>query len=310
MSKSFCDNGCLSPTTDTCVQYTGPDIDTIGIKGDMYYDELTVNLANALVEHIEKKVELECLYDNTCGNCEPFVTIPVAVQSIIRKLCALTAEDVAYTGALYCIGDGSMSSEAVKLLNRTFNYSVGVNPVGSSLSYNLIEGTSNLPEGYALGTTRVTISGKKKGGKTLISAPNGQVSSVPIENDRYPVNMQVDVDVNTPTGTVRMNKNVNIPSPAAASYTTFFDIKDFTSPDTSNLKLGKAVEMIAAQVCANTSYIDQLKNLQLPKSDNFNSGGSGIESALGALFAAVTGLASELEALKESNENSCPGGNC
>lgn len=308
--SNFCDNGCLSPTTDVCVEYTGPDIDVIGIKGGMYYDEVTVKLANALVEHIEKKVELKCLYDNTCGNCEPFVTIPVAVQSIINKLCALTAEDVAYTGALYCIGDGSMSGEAVKLLGRTFSYTVGVNSVGSSIAYNLTEGTSSLPEGYALGNARVTISGKKKGGKTIISSPNGLVSSVPVENDRYPLNMQVDVDINTPTGTVRMNKNVSIPSPAAASYNTIFDIKDFTSPDTSNLKLGKAVDMIAAQVCANTSYIDQLKNFQLPKSDNFNSGGSGIESAIAALFAAVSGLASEVEAIGESNNNSCPGGNC
>ena len=307
--SNFCNNGCLSPTTDVCVEYTGPDIDVIGIKSGMYYDEVTVKLADALVKHIEQKVELNCLYDNTCGNCEPFVTIPVAVQSIINKLCSLTAEDVSYTGSLYCIGDGSMSGEAVKLLGRTFNFTVVSNPVGFFVSYNLIDGTSSLPEGYALGTSRVIISGKKKGGKTILSSPNGLVSSVPVENDRYPINMQVDVDINTPTGTVRLNKNVSIPSPAAGSYNTFFDVKDFTSPDTSNLKLDKVVDLLAAQVCANTSYIDQLKNIQLPKGDNFNSGGTGVESALGALAAAVVALASEVESLKTINNNNCSG-NC
>lgn len=307
---SFCDNGCLDPTTDVCVEYTGPDIDVIGIKGGMFYDEVTVKLANALVDHIEKKVELKCLYDNTCGNCEPFVTVPVAVQSIINKLCALTAEDISYNGSLYCIGDGSMSTDAVRLLGRTFNYSVGVNPIGSSLSYNLIDGTSNLPEGYALGNTRVTISGKKKGGKSLITSNNGTVLTAPIENDRYPLNMQVDVDVNTPNGTVRMSKNVSVPTPAAMSQNTFFDIKDFTSPDTSNLDLGKFCDLLAAQVCSNTNYIDQLRNLQLPQTDSFNAGGSGIESALGAIVGALAGLYSEIESLKNSSQNGCSGGNC
>lgn len=306
-----CNNGCLDPTTDGCVEYTGPDIDVVGIRGGMYYDELTVNLANTLVSHIERKVELKCLYDDTCGNCEPFLQVPEAVQSIINKLCSLTAEDVSYKGALYCIGNGSMSSEAVTLLGRTFNYSVGTTPSGSSISYNLNESVKNLPEGYALGATRVTVSGKKKRGQSMISSTDGQVLSVPVENDRYPVNMQVDIDVNTPNGTVRMNKNVSIPSPIANSYNPILDIKDFTSPDTSNITQAKFNDLIAAQLCANSSYIDQLKSLKIADTSNFNIGGSGVESILGALAAAIEGIYNELSSVKTSIENGCGcNGNC
>lgn len=300
-----CRNNCLSPTTDSCVEYTGQDIDVVGIKGGMYYDELIVNLANSLASHIESKVELKCLYDNTCGNCEPFVKIPEAVRSIINKLCALTSDDIEYKGSLYCIGNGSMSSEAVILLGRSFNYSVSTTPSGSSISYNLNDSIKNLPEGYALGSTRVTVTGKKKRGQSLISSTDGQVLSVPIENDRYPVNMQVDVDINTPNGTVRMNKNISVPAPVANSYNVIFDIKDFTSPDTSNITQSKFNDLIAAQLCANSSYIDQLKNIKLSDTSNFNIGGSGVESILGALAAAIEGLYNEISTIKSSIENGC-----
>lgn len=300
---------CLEkPTLDSCVEYTGPDIEAVGIKNGIMYDELTMKLIDQLLYYIGDNIELKCLYDNTCGNCQPFVSVPEAVQSLVNKICSLTTEDIIHNGTLYCLSDGSTSVEGASLLGRPFNYSISSTLVGSSFNYNITEAVKNLPNGFANGRTRVTVTGKNKRGNTIIKSANDLILSVPVENDRFPINVNFESDIHTPNGTIRLYKNLSIPSPLANSYVTTFDVKDFTSTDTSNLTQKTFNDIISAQVCENKTFMEQLKSFQLPDAEDFNVGGPGLESTIGALAAAIQGLFNEIKTLKLTIETQLSNG--
>lgn len=305
MNPYACENVCLDPTTDMCVEYTGPDIDFLGIKKGQKYNEAFVVLANSLSAVLENNVQLKCLYDGSCGTCEPVVNVPKAVEILIDKLCNFNAKDVSYNGSLYCLGEGSTSGEAYKLIGKSFPYSVSLDPIGSSLGYNLEAALGTLPQDYAVGASSVIISGKPKRGRTIIFSSNKRITSLPIENDRYPINMKVNLDVLTPNGSVTLSKNISIPSPIVKDYTAIFDVKDFTNPDNSKVSLDKFNDMIASEVCSLTSYLNTLKSFEIAESESFNVGGPGIESAIGALAGAIQGLYNKIESIEKQMETCC-----
>lgn len=297
-----CDNGCLDPTSDKCVIST-IEIPFLGIKKGESYDKAFMALAESLADVLEANVELQCLYDDTCEGA--VVNVPTAVKVIINKLCNFSAEDVDYTGPTYCIGEGSTSGEAFKMVGRSFKYSISTNPVGSSLEYDLNDALKDLPEDYAVGSTRVTVSGTPKRGKSVINTSKNRVASIPVENDRYPLNMAVDLNVLTPNGTVTLSKNLSIPSPLSKSYNALFDVRDFTSPDNSKINQSKFNDLLASELCSLNSYLTSLRSFEIADSGSFNPGGPGIESAVGALAGAIQGLYNKIESLEKQMETCC-----
>lgn len=254
--------GCIEEHADKCVLYTGPDIPLVGVANGQRYDAITVTLATRLVEIIEQKVELKCLYTGTCNSCSQEVSIPEGVQTIIDKLCELTASDVSYTGQMFCLGNDSISVDAINLLGRGYQYFVEPASVGTTFGYDLTSGLQNMPAGYSIGKIKATISGKKKFGKTVIADSSQPTAAVRVDNDRFPLVAEFQVRVNSPNGTVDMVHTLVVPSAESQSAGQQFSIKDYGQSN-SSLTQHTFNALVAAQACDNKTAIEQLKNLQL-----------------------------------------------
>lgn len=258
-----CGNGCLSDTLDKCVQWTGPDIECVGIESGMYYDEAVTNLANELCSFIEKTVDLKCLYDNTCSSCDIEVEIPKAVQIIIDKLCTLSSSDISYDGPLYCIGNNSVSGDAALFLGRSFNYNVNTGGNNTVFTYDLSESCRNLPDSYSLGSSRVVVTGSKlTSSSAIVGRSTSEVGSITIPYNSFPVNVDLEMNLQGENGVISLQKTLSLSTASAGMRYEIFDVKDYTS--TSNRVLTQEVfnQLVAAQVCDNKKRLDLLNGLQ------------------------------------------------
>jgi len=264
-----CDERCFGNETQShCVKWTGPDIECVGIKKGQYLNDAQVALAEKLCEVLERRVDLNCLYSNTCDSCEKSVEIPVAVQALIDKVCGLCSSDISCDGNMFCLGEGSISSQAAELSGRNFSYGNTVNGNSSNVFFDFADATSALPSGFTLGNTRAVLTGTKKNGKTIINESEGTRVSFPVETDRYPLNLTLSVDVNTPGGTVRLNKVVNIPTAGVFNGNDTFNVQDFGAPNARVTDQKSFNERVAAQVCQNKQKAESLERLEVEGCDN------------------------------------------
>lgn len=254
--------GCIEEHSDKCIIYTGPDIEVVGIYNNQRYDVVTVALANKLKEIIEQTVDLKCLYTGTCNTCDPEVTIPEAVQVIVDKLCSLTAADISYSGQIFCLGNDSISVDAINLLGRGYQYFVEPAEVGTAFGFDMTQALVNMPSGYSVSKISTTISGKKKNGKTVIANSSYPTASVRVDNDRFPLTADFQVRVNSPSGSVDMVHTLVIPSAESQSAGQTFTIRDYAQGE-SIMTQESFNALVAAQVCDTKTGLEQLRNLQL-----------------------------------------------
>lgn len=300
-----CRKNCLQPVSDYCVQYTGPTIAAVGIENGMWYDQLTVQLANTLADYINTTVNLSCLYDNTCGSCDPDALVPDAVQIIIEKLCSLTTDDFVYTGSMYCIGAGSISAEGSKLTGRGFNYSGSQVGNSTSLAVDLAIATADLPPGHVVSKYRVVVSGKKKKGKTIVLDTDQPTAAVTVDNDRYPLVADVNIRVNTPTGEIDLNQIVSISNPLNTKKTGILYVRDFSRTSPAGLTQSSFNELVAAQVCQNKQDIEQVKNIDIEGCENIQYPSKDFKSVLGVHSSALCDHDGRIEDLEKVKFREC-----
>lgn len=293
-----CKNNCLEEHADKCIQYTGPDFDRFSIKNGEYYDKIIVDLLNDLQSFVDQTIDLSCIYSGQCDNCEPHVKVPKAVELIIDKLCTLTDEDIKYTGDRYCIGDSSISSGAVFMLGKNFNYGLKPTVNGSSVSYDLTDIVKSLPSDYRVGRINTVISGKPKRGKSIILDSDKSFVGATIANDRFPINIDIDMRVNTPSGDVKLMKSLNIPAPVEGNYIAEMNVKDFGTEVAETFTLKSFLQMTAAQVCSNKTELDSLKNIDLPGCDTISYTSGDFRDILAQQSAVLCDLANRLSALE------------
>lgn len=262
--REDCKNNCLEEHSDICIQYTGPTIERFNVENGQYYNKVIVSILDELTGIVSRKVDLSCIYTNECDKCEPSVEVPQAVQLIIEKLCRLTDEDVKYTGDRYCIGDSSISSGAVYMLGKNFTYNVTPVVNGTSIAYDLTSIVKSLPNDYRVSRISTVISGKPKRGKSIITDSDKVYLGATIQNDRFPINVDIDMRINTPSGDVKLSKSLNIPSPLAGEYVAEMNVRDFGTDLDNSFTLKSFLEMTAAQVCANKTELDSYKRMDLP----------------------------------------------
>lgn len=298
-----CKNNCLETHVDKCLLYTGKDFDKLNIKSQQYYDVVIVNLLEELERICEEKVDLACIYTGDCDNCDREVSIPKAVQSIINKLCKLTSSDIEYEGEKYCIGDSSISRGAINLLGKPLKYSVQTSNSGTSISYDLTELTSELDTSYTVGRVNSTISGKNKRGKTLITDSDKQTVGVTVDNDRFPIYVDIDVRVGTSSGDVKLVKRLSIPHPTTGTYTAVMDVKDFGTELGEKFSLESFLEGVTAQVCKNKSELDALKNLDLIGCPNVEYSSTDIKDIISYHSSLICQLYKKIEGLENIPTN-------
>ncbi len=305
-----CGSDCLESHADKCILYTGESSDKLGITKGMYYNGVTTQLIEELEKICNERVELKCLYSNECNSCEPSVTIPVGVQILIDKICALSATDIKYEGDKYCIGKDSISGGAISLLGRGFNYEVQPTDRGTSISYNLDDVTKSLPANYQVGRISTVVSGKPLRGKSIIVDSNKSTLGATVSNDRFPLNIDIDMRVATPTGDVKMVKSLHIASPLAGTYSAQMNVQDFGAGVSEEYSLEGFLEAMAAQICANKSELDSLKNIDLVGCEDITYTSTDIRDIIAQHGSVLCQILKRLDDLETVSYNTCGGDSC
>lgn len=247
--------------SDKAVVYTGKDFPKFNIKSGQRYDKLIVELLNQLTAICEQNVDINCLYVGDCSSKN--VTIPEAVKLIINKLCTLTTKDIKYEGEKYCINNDTISKGGVHLLGRNFNYSVQSVTIGTSIGWDVSDLVNSFPTNYRLAKVNIVVSGKPKAGKTIIIDSNKSTMSVNVDNDRFPLTLDVDLRIATPTGDVKLVKTISIPTPMTGNFNAPLNVKDYGSENEVSSSAESFMEAIARQVCAISTYINNLRGINM-----------------------------------------------
>lgn len=281
---------CLREYTDKCVTYTGPDIQCAGLVHGKSYDKVVVDMANTLCEYLNETVELQCLFTDSCDSFE--VTIPEAVEKIIAKICTLTSEDVFYNGSLFCIGEGSISGEATALVGRSVVYTTEPTTNGLSFSFDLSNAAKNLPNGFLLSSTRVHGVGSNS---NTIFDTNRISAGFKISNQKFPIVVDFEITVSTPNGRVILERSVNIPTPSRTNKTVTLSVRDLTSSPAGVMTDAKVLEMLAAQVCENTTNLEDYRYISITDCDEIQYPSNDIKDVVSIQSSELCDVKSRLE---------------
>lgn len=291
-----CNKPCLSTTSDRCVIYDGKDLACCGIKNGETYDVVTVKLADTLCAFIDTRVDLSCLLDGTCGNCNPTPQIPEAVQAIINYLCKLDSDSIKFEGDLDCLFSNSGSA---KLLGKAIKYNVNSAGSKSNFSFDISDINSNLPTGYSVGNVTTKVSGTPKNGRSVLLDTDKTVGSTTLSYDRYPLKIETNVRYTTPNGTVDLVHKGTITTPVEKSFVHNFEVQDLTSTEYSSLT--DVIEAIANQVCSNTNDIDSLKNIEISGCDKIDYNTTNIAQIVAIQASALCDHEDRIEDLEKVN---------
>ena len=291
-----CGDCMFDEKTDTCVIYTGENYPRFGIVSGQKYSQLTISLLSELEKYMDQTTNLKCLCDDSCNEFN--VKIPEAVQVIVDKLCNLSSKDINYSGQKYCIGNGSISSDAIKLLGKSFNYTIDSALNGTSIYYDLSGVGKSLSSDYRVSRINSIVSGNNKSGKNIIVDSNKYTVGVTVPNDRFPVYVDIDMRVATKTGEVKLLKTIAIPSPVPGTYIAQLDVKDFGTDDVT-YNLESFLEAVAAQTCYNTSKIETYSELDLVGCDKIQYKNKDILSIISTHSAILCDILNQLEALNK-----------
>lgn len=88
-------------TSDQLVAYTGDDVEINGekvlSKGDTY-DKVIASAFGLLKQIMETRIDVSCLMDGMCGNCEPEQSVEDSISSLVNAFCNLSADDIKIDG--------------------------------------------------------------------------------------------------------------------------------------------------------------------------------------------------------------------
>lgn len=299
------EKNCLNPVFDTCVVWTGSDMPFFGIKYGEKYSVAIIKLATALQTYAEKKVSLKCLYTGECDNCTPIVLIPKAVQVIIDKLCALTTNDIENVGNLACLGATTLSPEAAKLLNRPFKSVVQPTSSGASVSFDYMEAIANLPSGHVLGDVSTKVTGTMLKGSSIIADSDKPYLSTTVKSERFPLTVETEINIITPSGNAKLYKNSVITGTEAQEYNGVFEIYDFSSTSEKTFTQTEVNELVAAEVCALKSELDQFKNIDVQNNDCITFASNDIKDIVSGLVAVTKDLCDRIKNLEKVRTTVC-----
>lgn len=159
---------CLGNEVESgCVEYTGPDIDVLGIKTGDNLDSVLTKVAAAVS-----------------------TIAPDTGSSVI------TSDDIVSKSLRR--SNGSVC--AAKIIKRDFGYTLEAVTTGIRFAWNILPVATALPSKYEVATTRVRISGKPVGGMAIINDGQSLASSLILPINRYPIVVEITVRITAPCG--------------------------------------------------------------------------------------------------------------
>jgi hypothetical protein len=252
---------CSGPTPGRCVQYFGPDIPTLGIRKGDWYDDIVVDITNALVKLInENYVDLKCLFDG-CGLAT--VTVPVGLQKVIDFLCQLNTDDVKTNSSLFCLG-GPNSLYTAQISNRTFRYNIVAGVNGYQFTYNFGEVIDNLPPNIQTGSFGV----EARSNTGLITSTTQSVGGFNLPLANLPATIKVRARLNTPDGQVEGVANISLTNftqtGALSSQLNFSNIQGSGADELNQTQYN---EQLAAALCQLKQTVDSLQDINITNCD-------------------------------------------
>lgn len=295
-SNFKCGKGCVGGVTpDTCVSWTGPSIEALGIKKGMCLSEVLTNIANDFVKLTEGKVHLKCLYDGTCKSCDEHVSVPKAVEILIDWACSIKSGDITYEYNTACIGIDSVSIEGVDLMGRGLNIRSTVNGAVSTIYYDFSDAYKSIPNGYRVGSTNVIVRGSNSNNGSLLFNSSSTSSAIVLDTNKYPIYIDFDGSIVSPTGgTISLKNTLFMSSPKNSQEYVELDVKDYSSAPKSNA-LGKFVESIAAQVCSNKQCLSGYKSFSIKGCENLSVTNGDIKQVLAGLAGDVSKICKDVD---------------
>lgn len=196
-----CSNSCLDVVTDNCIRYTGPDIDSLGVKTN---DSLSTVIS-----------KISAVLGTIAG-------VEASLAAMQEQLDGFTAGKI---NADVSLMQGKVSVAATKITDRSFTYSITRNKGELTVTYDVNAVRKNLPEGYALVETRASLTEADGNTKTT----KGTVST--IKTSVVPAVLDIVATVRTNSGDIQLNKQIPVVD-AMGSRKLNFGVKDFTTtPD-------------------------------------------------------------------------------
>ncbi len=273
-------SGTCFPTFDRCVEWTGQDIPELGIKTGDRLDVVLGKMMAQLVAYSKPIFDVSPINGDVA-----LKTIGETTELLVRNAAATDAAKVNYDGPSYGLDLGQSSSDLYALQGRSFIASVAATQTGSQVGIDLAGAVSGMPAGYSLDSVRTLINGSRSGGTTVIADTNRQVFSVAVNNDRFPLNVDVEAIIKSPNGVLRLRRNFTM----AASN----PLEEFMYLEASSLAQGIAGvvpqadfnDAVAAEVSKLRNQLDQLNNMGIVGATSVDLAGASLSSSISAIVA-------------------------
>ncbi len=298
-----CNAACLSITPDTCVIWTGGDIDLLGIKNGDYYNDAIIAFVNKFLELSNGIIDVSGINIPGAKSAGDRLPLLEAVQRISDKLGNLSSSDITLSGDFSALSSDSLSNDAGQLINRFATYFIESADNGSLIGFDLQPALADLPQGYNVSKTNVVVYGSKKYGSNVIVDSTLPTFSAKVQNDRFPLSAEVTIRVTTPSGTVDLVKNISIDSSKVVQNTFKLDLKDRSKTTDGSMTLNQLVEIVSSQTRQNTSNLDQLRNLNIASSSNIKFPSTDAAAVISVLMNKVDSLITDVVNLQKVNYN-------
>lgn len=281
------------PTFDRCIEWTGPSIPGLGIKTGDRLNIVINKVADAQAEAAKR------IYDiSKIGGTAELVTINQALTQAIKAIGSQEASNVNYTGSTYDLDIGQSSADLYKLQGKSFSAIISPTKTGTSVGLDISEAVSALPAGYSLDSTRVILTGTRKGGSNVIADTNKQAFATVIDNDRFPLTADVEAVINTPNGVARLRRNFTVATSVPVDDKLYFEASALSQAGTGPISQASFNDSVAAEVSALRNRLDQLNNVGIVGASSVELSGASLVSAISAIVGKLDELNNRLAGIE------------
>ncbi len=296
-----CNAACLSTTPDTCVIWSGGDMPAFDIKNGDYYNDVMFKFMTKFLELSEGVIDVSGFSSKSIQPGSDRLPLLEGVQYMADKLSNLSSDDIRLQGDYSALSSDLISNDAGKLINKFSTYFVESSESGSMIGFDLQPAITDMPQGYNVTKTNVTVSGTKKYGSNVVVDSSLYSFSAKVANDRFPLTADVLIRVSTPSGTVDLTKTLTIESPVVTQDTFKLDIKDRSKTTEGSVNLTELTTILSSQTRKNTSELDQYKNLNIYSTENIKLPSKDMAAVVSTLISKTDSLISKVRDLNKVN---------
>ncbi len=285
--------GDCFPTFDRCVEWTGPNIPELEIKKGDRLNVVVEKMTTAINSFTKPKYDVSGIG----GGVTP-VSVEDALTQALKSLNSQDAANVNYVGSTYGLDLGQSSADLYKLQGKSFSAIISPTKSGTSVGLDISEPVSDLPAGYSLDSTRVILTGSRKGGTNVIADTSKQAFATVVDNDRFPLTADVEAVINTPNGVARLRRNFTIATSVPVEEKMYLEASALSQAGAGPISQASFNDSAAAEISALRNRLDQLNNIGIVGASSVELSGASLVSAISAMVGKLDELHSRLNSIE------------